>query len=142
MTEAKRCKDCAAGGATTNRPLVDGIRCATHAREFKKAAKLKAHARHVEKTYKMSGEAYWALYEAQGRHCAICERATGASKLLSVDHDHSCCPKTPTCGECNRGLLCGPCNKLLGHGRDDPEFFARAADYLQHPPASLIGMDR
>jgi hypothetical protein len=50
---------------------------------------------------------------------------------LSVDHDH----KTLLV----RGLLCRPCNDLLGHARDDPEFFTRAKVYLEKPPAQEIG---
>lgn len=32
-------------------------------------------------------------------------------------------------------LACGPCNKLLGHLRDDPAAFRRAAHMLEDPPA-------
>ena len=79
----------------------------------------------------MDGQ-YDQLKEAQGGVCAICQKATGVRKKLAVDHDH----KT----EHVRGLLCGPCNKLLGFARDNPEFFRRAANYLENPPAfDVIG---
>lgn len=77
---------------------------------------------------------YDELYRFQDDHCYICQRATGATKKLAVDHDHKCCPKPPTCGECTRGELCGPCNKLIGHVRDNPETLRRAAHYLIDPP--------
>jgi len=47
----------------------------------------------------------------QNNGCAICKRKLGEFKgKLVIDHDHSCCEKTPTCGKCNRGILCHPCN--------------------------------
>jgi hypothetical protein len=33
-----------------------------------------------------------------------------------------------------RGLLCRPCNTLLGHARDKVSFFYRTLDYLAKPP--------
>jgi hypothetical protein len=64
--------------------------------------------------------------------CAICERAKGVVKKLSIDHDHST--------GYVRGLLCGPCNKVLGHFRDDPAMGARVFYYLSKPPAfDVIG---
>jgi hypothetical protein len=38
-----------------------------------------------------------------------------------------------------RGLLCTICNaKILGHARDDVDFFYRAIEYLTNPPAVAI----
>lgn len=77
------------------------------------------------KMYGLTSEEYWKVYEYQGGKCAICQRATGKRKKLSVDHDHST-------GEV-RMLLCTRCNRMLGHLRDEPEAFERAADVLRHP---------
>lgn len=95
--------------------------------------------------YRLTPELYWAIHAAQGGACAICQRAKGRplnappgnkAKRLAVDHDHRCCPKTPTCGTCTRGLACSTCNKrVLGHLRDDPDAFLRGAEYLRNPPA-------
>jgi hypothetical protein len=91
-----------------------------------KATSLRVHSRVILSKYGMSGEQYAALYEFQGGRCAICKRARGKSKRLAVDHNHAN-------GEV-RGLLCGPCNSMLAHARDDPGMFTRAADYLNDPP--------
>jgi hypothetical protein len=126
---AGTCKDCIAEGITTKRPAPHpGPRCATHHRKLRRYRNSAGHAKYVEATYGITGEQYQELYEAQGGKCFICRRATGAVKRLSVDHDH----KTGIV----RGLLCRSCNRdVLGHARDEVEFFQRAIEYLEDPPA-------
>ena len=133
----KRCKDCDAEGITTTRKAsYPGPRCHTHNQRFKAKRKSRSHSQRVEDTYSISPEQYWAIYEAQGGRCAICQRATGARRKLSVDHDHACCNGPRSCGKCVRGLLCGPCNRdVLGHLRDSTDALQRAIDYLATPPA-------
>lgn len=126
------CIDCPAG---SKRPVTrPGPRCATHQRERKKASRLTAHEAYVRRTYQMFPGEYDRLYAFQGGVCYICQRAKGTTKKLAVDHDHKCCPTTPTCGECTRGLLCSTCNKLLGHVRDNPDALFRGGAYLVSPP--------
>ncbi len=124
--EHRPCKGC---GSTTRPTPHPGPRCATCHREVRKDRRKAAHGSYVLRTYGMTEEMYWALYDAQGGVCAICRRATGRAKRLAVDHDHSCCPEPPTCGRCTRGLLCGPCNELIG--RLGSAALRRAADYLE-----------
>ncbi len=93
---------------------------------IKKERSSNAHAKALESRYGITRTDYWDLYSYQGERCAICRRATGRSRRLSVDHDH----KTGIV----RGLLCRPCNNFLGHLRDSPEAFLRAADFLINPP--------
>lgn len=126
----KKCKDC---GPESKRPAPHpGPRCASHHRDIKKVRKEASHASWVLNTYGLALGQYDQLKAAQDGSCAICRRATGATKKLAVDHDH----KTGFV----RGLLCGPCNGMLGKARDDVEFFLRAAEYLRNPPAlEVIG---
>lgn len=122
----KACKDC---GSTTRVLNCPGPRCVTCWRIVVHERKEAAHGQYVDRSYGISAAEYKILYDAQGGRCAICRRATGKTKKLSVDHDH----KT---GEV-RGLLCNPCNRY-GIGimaRDNPEVFDRAAAYLRNPPA-------
>ena len=136
----KLCKDCYPGGHGSTSSMVPknprpaphpGPRCATHHRQEIERVKEANHARYVEKTYCLANGQYDSLYVAQGGTCAICRVATGKARRLSVDHDHACCPGSTSCGKCVRGLLCRPCNDLLGHARDQVEFFRRAIRYLE-----------
>lgn len=97
------------------------------------------HERYVGKTYGLPPGMYAALYKLQNGKCYICLRATGKSKNLAVDHDHSCCPGSVSCGKCVRGLLCKTCNHdVLGHLRDEIAALERAIDYLRNPPARRL----
>lgn len=100
-----------------------------------KARREAARDKRIEQTYGLTAAEYDALLAFQGGTCAICQRATGKVRRLAVDHDHTCCNGPTSCGLCVRGLLCKPCNRMLGHLRDSPEAARRAADYLTWPPA-------
>lgn len=109
-----------------------GPRCATHHRAEQKRRKAAAHDRYVQVTYGAEPGWYDRMYEFQGGRCAICPRAIGTTKRLAVDHDHKL---EETINDPRRGLLCGPCNSMLAHCRDDVEMLLRAVAYLQNPPA-------
>lgn len=135
-----RCKDCEAEGRVNRRPVVKAGRCATHNRARRAATKRAAHDRRLRQVYGIDRTTFDALLEAQGGVCAICQRARGISKQLSVDHDHAQAvldghEPDKGCRNCVRGLLCGTCNKMLGHLRDDPTAFERAAQYLSDWPS-------
>lgn len=131
----KRCIDCVDEGITTSRKAPHpGPRCATHHRA--KRAKRSSQTREQRwlQVYGITGEEYWAIHTYQDGCCYICQRAKGIGKRrLSVDHDHA--------SGIVRGLLCQPCNRdVLGHARDQIEFFERAIEYLLNPPAvDVIG---
>lgn len=127
----KTCKDCGSSTKKLNHP---GPRCLGCWRVEKLKRKRRQLDAYYRKTYSLSLEDYEALYDYQGGKCWVCHWATGRTKRLAVDHNHSCCDNTPTCGECTRGLVCSPCNQTFGRAKDNPEFFRRAMEYLTHPP--------
>jgi hypothetical protein len=121
----KQCKDCPPG---SKRPApFPGPRCATHHRAITKLRKKANHERRVQVIYGLAPGEYERLYAAQGGRCAICQTANGKTKRLAVDHNH-------TTGAV-RGLLCGPCNQLVGRLRDSPAAFLRGYQYLSRGPA-------
>lgn len=75
--------------------------------------------------------------------CEICGRdmlewarplqrgAKSLEPLLTVDHDHGCCPGDKSCGRCVRGLICMCCNAALGMLRDDLAAAESLAEYLR-----------
>jgi predicted ATPase len=140
MPRPPECADCIAEGVERYRPPAIGkdgkavarLRCTTHHRAHRKAARTKAKDVRLARTYELpEGVGYAALYASQGGRCYVCRRATGKVKRLAVDHNHRT-------GEV-RGLLCGPCNKgVIGHLREDPEALRRAIVYLLSPPARPV----
>lgn len=141
-TTAPKCIDCIAEGIEKARPIDPrsgprSPRCFTHINARKKSTKLSSHERMVIKKYGMKPGDYDRLYEFQGGRCYMCPRR-GTTKYLAVDHDHKCCKETPTCGKCNRGLLCSECNQLIGRTGDSTDFFVRGIEYLLDPPAHRL----
>lgn len=126
--KVRRCRDC---DPTAKRPAPHpGPRCATHHRAAVRRTRAKSHDAHIARVFGVVRGFYAALLALQEGRCAICRVATGKARRLAMDHDHA--TNRP------RGLLCGPCNQVLGLWRDDPERFHRAARYLMEPPATAL----
>ena len=86
--------------------------------------------------YGLAEGEYEARLEAQGGVCFVCSRPETAMRngvlfLLSVDHDHECCPGGNSCGRCVRGLLCMKCNRVLGLMGDSPGLLRALASYAE-----------
>lgn len=62
--------------------------------------------------------------------CASCGTSELGNGYWHVDHDHSRCSVPPTCGDCNRGILCPRCNKGIGMFEDNADLLIGAAAYL------------
>lgn len=143
---AGRCVDCVTEGITTDRKLASkkdgspqpGPRCVTHQRALKKRRSSASHASRLAANFELTPEQYWLLYALQNGKCFGCQRATGRTKRLAVDHDHVLAlehghdPKKG-CVRCVRCLLCGQCNAIIG--RLDVEALCRLITVLTDPPA-------
>ena len=123
----KPCSDCGGQKGPKYRAQKYCGRCLFKQKRIKAE---KNHARNIARKYGITPRDYQDILDFQGGLCYLCRRATGTTRRLSVDHDH----KT---GQV-RGLLCRPCNNILGHARDDPAFFCRAVEYLMAPPWARV----
>lgn len=78
----------------------------------------------LKRNYGLSLEQYNAMFTQQNGCCAICSRPAAEFKRnLSVDHSH-------VDGNI-RGLLCGPCNVLLGMAEESIQRLQKAILYLK-----------
>ena len=118
------CKECPPG---SKRPAPKpGPRCVTHDRAKRKRDRQKALEARLLARYGLTFEEYEKIKAEQGGKCAICQKATGETKALSVEEDHETWVI--------RGLACGPCNWLIERlgGAAGAQ---RVVDYFTDPPA-------
>jgi len=104
---SSRCKPCHQMYRSTN----------PNTKRNRKADKLKLR-------YGLDHERWQEIRHEQNYSCMVCgvtEEALG--KKLDVDHCH-------TSGVV-RGVLCNPCNTMLGHARDKIEVLEAAVEYLR-----------
>lgn len=133
MSDKPRCKRCFHELSPKRKTEKYCFKCAKSIKQEQEDA---AHDRYVCKRYGLYPGEYTKMYEAQDGHCAIKNcRATGASKRLSVEHNHKF-----ELGDRRgiRGLTCNPHNEQIGVNGDDPEVFRSIAEYLENPPAQKV----
>lgn len=86
-------------------------------------------AKRAAKNYGLSESTVTELLDTQRGQCAICEVTFSEKTKYVIDHDHTCCPGTVTCGKCVRGILCITCNVRLGV-IENKVFTGNAVKYL------------
>ena len=99
--------------------------CSAASRAYHKENPQNFRAGHLKRKYGISMRDYEELLAKQDFGCAICGSHCPGGRwktVFSVDHDHET-------GEV-RGLLCQPCNLLLGNSGDDIEVLRAAINYL------------
>lgn len=82
------------------------------------------YSRYYQKRFGITLQEYEARLEAHNGVCAICLKPQKDKRRLVVDHNHQT-------GDV-RGLLCTPCNIILGCWQDNSGTALRAATYLEH----------
>ena len=112
------CKTChAAWMKAYNERNAESNRIKQKARDEKR----KPYSRHG-----ITAEQHETLLKTHAGMCWTCQK----SPATVVDHDHSCCAGSYSCGKCVRGLLCGKCNMALGLVADDPDTLVNMLNYV------------
>lgn len=117
----KKCQDCGVG-----LPDKHKVRCVSCSARWE-LEKTKQWNRHG-----ISEVIYWTILALQDYKCADCgESVFDHRRIFVIDHDHSCCSGSRSCGNCVRAILCMQCNAGRGMFQDDPSVMRRAADNLE-----------
>jgi hypothetical protein len=95
----------------------------------KKAAKNKMNTfyRPAYLRHNLTKEEYEELFNLHNGKCHSCKERDGKC----IDHDHSCCGGSFSCGKCVRGLLCSQCNTALGSLGDSKEKIKGLLEYIK-----------
>jgi len=126
------CKPCWVAYGSDWRRRNPEYRARQQALALQPARRRNSRAWYLHHAFGLTPEKYLELWDKGGGACHICGRPfppEGRAALgldlsdIHVDHDHFT-------GRV-RGLLCGHCNRGLGHFRDVPESLERAAAYLR-----------
>lgn len=86
----------------------------------------KIHSMKLQSRYGITFKDYVEMLAKQGGGCKICGRKDSGrkkQKYFSLDHDH-------VTGKI-RGLLCAPCNTLIGLAQDNFSILIKASEYLK-----------
>ena len=112
----------------TDKKLKDGF--ASHCknchnvsvRKWRKENKEKCQTNWLKFRYGIDLATKQQLLSAQNNNCAICKTKLDNGHRTHVDHCH-------VSGKV-RGILCGHCNHMLGHAKDNIETLKKAVQYL------------
>lgn len=132
---ATQCKSCCKRYRDENKTRLDEYRQSykelnrERAREYAKE-RWRTHGRDYQ--YGLPPGTISMMLEEQNGKCAN----PGCSKEINwetsnVDHDHSCCESSRSCGKCVRGLLCAGCNWALGNVEDSADALVGLVTYLR-----------
>lgn len=98
-----------------------------HSRQCVTCVAERTRANHLRTKFGITVLEWDAIFDEQGRCCAICKRGLDQLLTFGVDHDHQT-------GKI-RGILCTQCNYYFLGRFDDLTRLRSALDYLTDPPA-------
>lgn len=78
------------------------------------------------KRHNLTEEQYLNLFNMHNGKCHACKER----EANNIDHNHSCCPGSYSCGKCVRGVLCNQCNTSLGLMNDDVNKIKNLINYI------------
>jgi hypothetical protein len=79
------------------------------------------------KRHHITKQEYDTLLSKYDGKCWICFD----SEAINIDHDHSCCSGSYSCGKCVRGILCNGCNTAIGLMKDQEHIISSALNYVK-----------
>jgi hypothetical protein len=85
-------------------------------------AKMVARRWSLGRRYGLSSEDYFGMLQRQNGVCGICRQPNTGKRDWHIDHDHG--------NGRVRGVLCNPCNLMIGLAKDDPDTLRAGAKYL------------
>lgn len=97
-------------------------RCANDP-EYKERKRVRALANALNRKYGITIEQRDAMLIEQGGRCRICKTDSPGKNGWNVDHIKGT--------KRVRGILCWPCNLLLGNAKDNAETLDAAAEYIR-----------
>jgi len=122
-----------------NKALSDGLSgyCKDHMKAMNKALKESkpeyfSMTNSIQKRARRFGltqEQFEKMMQDQNGKCLLCDVNLN-NVQFNIDHDHKCCEGRYSCGKCVRGILCGMCNRGLGHFKDNIQTLEKAIKYL------------
>src|SRR5436190_4062876 len=123
-----KCRTCAneLARATYNDPDIETTKYSKKWRgENRVALYASRRKKNLKQAYGISPDGWDALFNAQGRACAICGTTEpgGGKDLWHTDHCHGT--------KKVRGILCAHCNYGIGQFKDDPKRLRDAARYVE-----------
>lgn len=100
-------------------------------REYSREYHHRTNRRYVR--HGLTMEAVQAIVDFQSGTCMLPSCDKSLDDFACVDHDHSCCPGTYSCGKCVRGLLCKKHNTAIGGFSDDPDLMREGIEHVEGP---------
>lgn len=88
--------------------------------------KEKEKSRENWKKHRLTKDTFDELIFKFNGKCHACK----TNSATSIDHDHSCCSGSYSCGKCVRGILCHNCNSSLGLLKDSRQNIIGLLQYI------------